>query len=171
MKKHILVDMDGVLADIYPHFIAMEYRETGIQLDISKLDGILEEEAFPSFNKVVNTPGFFRTVPVIPDSIDGLRYLNDKYEVTIVSSATEFPNSLIDKHAWLSEHFPFISWKQIIFCGNKQHIQGDIMIDDHPKNLLYFNGKKILFTEPHNTLINNKDFIRVHNWKDIMQML
>lgn len=171
MKKNILVDMDGVLADIYPHFIDMEYRETGIQLDITKLDGLLEAEAFPSFLKVVNTPGFFRTVPVIADSIEGLRYLNDKYNVTIVSSATEFPNSLMDKHDWLKEHFPFIGWQQMIFCGSKQHIKGDIMIDDHPKNLIQFTGQKLLFSEPHNALINDPDFRRVDSWKEIMNIL
>lgn len=122
--KHILVDMDGVLADIYPHFIAMEYKESGIKLDATKLDGMLEAEAFPSFYKLVNRPGFFRTVPVIANSIEGLKYLNDKYNVTIVSSATEFPNSLLDKQAWLNEHYPFITWQQMIFCGSKKKYKG-----------------------------------------------
>lgn len=170
MKKHFLVDMDGVLADVYPHFIEKEYQETGIRIDGTKLDGLREEDVFPNFLKIVNEPGFFRTAPVIADSIEGLKYLNDKYEVTIVSSATEFPHSLNDKHAWLSEYFPFISWKQMIFCGSKKHIQGDVMIDDHPKNLIHFQGQKILFTEPHNALIDNPEFTRVNNWKEIMNI-
>ena len=171
MKKIVLVDMDGVLANFYPQFIEMEYKETGIQIDINKLDGILEQDAFPSFHKLVNSPGFFRTVPLIEGSVEGLKYLNDKYDVIIASSATEFPNSLVDKHAWLGEHFPFINWKQMIFCGSKSNIQGDVMIDDHPKNLSNFDGQRILFSEPHNAFVNDESFRRVSGWKEIMTIL
>ena len=80
------------------------------------------------------------------DCIEGLKYLNDKYNVLIVSSATEFPGSLIEKQEWLNEHFPFITWQQMIFCGRKDSIKGDIMIDDHPKNLSFFSGVKVLCT-------------------------
>lgn len=171
MKLQVLVDMDGVLADIYTHFIALEYEELGISLNAEDLYGRLEELVFPSFRKLVNRIGFFRTAPLIPDCIEGLEYLNDKYNVLIVSSATEFPNSLNDKRYWLSENFPFISWKQMIFCGSKDSIKGDIMIDDHPKNLSKFAGKKILFTQPHNVYAYNKDYQRVYNWKEIMNIL
>lgn len=45
------------------------------------------------------------------------------------------------------------------------------MIDDHPKNLLQFQGQKFLFTEPHNVLTDNKDFFRVNNWLEILNIL
>ncbi|MEG7769311.1 5'-3'-deoxyribonucleotidase, partial [Listeria monocytogenes] len=70
-----------------------------------------------------------------------LRRLNSLYEVFIVSAATEFPQSLTEKQAWLNEHFPFITWQQMVFCGSKTIINADIMIDDHFKNLDHFNGK------------------------------
>lgn len=171
MKSQILVDMDGVLADVYTHFIALEYQESGIVLNSQDLYGKLEELVFPSFQKLVNRPGFFKTAPLLPNSVEGLKYLNEKYNVLIVSSATEFQNSLNDKHCWLNEHFPFITWKQMIFCGSKESIKGDIMIDDHPKNLSKFNGKKIMFTQPHNVYNHNQDFQRVSGWIDIMNIL
>lgn len=171
MRSQILVDMDGVLADVYSHFIALEYQETGIKLELQDLNGKLESEAFPSFHKHVNSKGFFRTTPLILDSIEGLKYLNDKYYVLIVSSATEFPSSLNDKRLWLGEHFPFISWKQMIFCGTKENIKGDIMIDDHDKNLSKFDGRKILFTQPHNVFVENTNYQRVANWKEVMSIL
>ncbi|NDV82279.1 5'(3')-deoxyribonucleotidase [Bacteroides sp. 51] len=170
MKHQILVDMDGVLADVYAQYIALEYAESGIKLIQKELNGIREEE-LPAFRKHVQKPGFFRTVPLMPDSIEGLRYLNNKYSVLIVSSATEFPNSLIEKQQWLNEYFPFISWKQMIFCGRKDSIKGSIMIDDHPKNLGVFSGKKIIFTQPHNTCLRDNSYHRVSGWKDIMEIL
>jgi len=169
--KQVLVDMDGVLADVYAHLIDYEYRESGLKLDLQDMYGKLEGEAFPSFEKIIRSKGFFRTVPLIKDSIAGLNYLNDKYKVLIVSSATEFPDSLGEKQAWLNEHFPFISWQQMIFCGSKESICGDIMIDDHAKNLNFFEGRRILFTQPQNIYLEDHSYERVNNWKEIMSLL
>lgn len=171
MKKKVLVDMDGVLADVYAHFIDLEYKESGTRLELKDLYGRLEERVFPSFYKHVNSRGFFRTVPLIEGSVDGLKYLNDKYEVVIVSSATEFDNCLNDKREWLIEYFPFISWKQMIFCGSKEYIPGDIMIDDHLKNLSIFGGRRILFTQPHNVYAHDNSYERVFGWEDIIKKL
>ena len=171
MSQQVLVDMDGVLADVYSRFLDLEFRETGIKLEIESLNGKTEDEAFPNYLKNVRSKDFFRKVPTIPDSIEGLKYLNDKYSVLIVSSATEYPNSLIEKIEWLNEFYPFISWKQMIFCGQKDSIKGDIMIDDHPKNLDFFSGRKIIFTQPHNFYISKSNYERVNNWKQIMEIL
>lgn len=169
--KQVLVDMDGVLADTYAHLIDYEYKESGIKVDRQNIRGQLEEFAFPSFRKIISSENFFRTIPVMEDSIEGLNYLNDKYKVLIVSSATEFSNSLNEKQAWLNEFYPFISWKQMIFCGSKDSINGEIMIDDHAKNLRLFDGQRILFTQPQNVFIHETSFERVSSWKEIMKML
>lgn len=171
MKKQILVDMDGVLADVYSQFIEWEYKESGIRLKMDELNGKTETEALPSCYKHVRSIGFFRTTPVIPDSFEGLKYLNEKYKVLIVSSATEYPQSLPEKQAWLNEYFPFITWEQMIFCGRKDSIKGDIMIDDHPKNLKTFEGKKYIFSQPHNIFISDEQYERVSGWKEIMLKL
>lgn len=169
--KQVLVDMDGVLADFYPQFLKLEFEESGIQIPIESLVGKLEAEVFPNFKKHVNSKGFFRTAPLVADSVKGLKYLNDKYKVLIVSSATEFPQSLTEKAEWLGEFFPFISWQQVILCGKKDSIKGDIMIDDHRKNLDFFDGDKILFTQPHNLYHTDNNYRRVDSWKEIMELL
>ena len=48
MKAQMLVDMDGVLADVYSQFINFEYRDSGIRLNREEMYGKTEEEAFPS---------------------------------------------------------------------------------------------------------------------------
>lgn len=170
MKKRVLVDMDGVLANVYEQFIRFEFEESGKKYIAEEAKGVDEVQAFPNGLKHVNQVGFFRTVPVMDNAIEGLKYLNEKYEVFIVSAAMEFPNSLKDKYDWLGEFFPFIKWQQIIFCGSKQAVFGDVMIDDHPKNLDYFNGKRIIFSQPHNEGKNN-NYIRMTNWKEIFDIL
>ncbi|MDR0429254.1 MAG: 5'(3')-deoxyribonucleotidase [Tannerellaceae bacterium] len=170
-RKQILVDMDGVLADVYKQFQLFEKQETGKERKPEEVTGLPEYEAFPNSYKYVNIKGFFRNAPVIEGSIEGLNYLNNKYNVLVVSSATEFPNSLKEKLEWLNEHYPFITWKQLILCGTKDSIKGDIMIDDHLKNLDCFEGEKMLFTQPHNMLINSPLYKRIYNWNEIIEKL
>ena len=138
MKKRILVDMDGVLADVYSRFFELHEEETGQRLSVREIAGLLEAEAFPEQLKWVTAPGFFRTVPVMPGSIEGLTKLNNNFKVIVVSLATEFPQSLTDKQLWLHDHFPFIGWQQIVFCGDKNIIKADIMIDDHKVRNSFF---------------------------------
>ena len=170
MKKRILVDMDGVLADVYSRFFDLHEEESGQRLSVKDIAGLLEAEAFPNQLKWVTTPGFFRNVPVMPGSREGLKRLNDNFKVIVVSLATEFPHSLTDKQLWLHEHFPFISWQQIVFCGSKDIIRADIMIDDHLKNLDNFKGETYIFTQPHNMLVNTRH-MRVDSWLDIEKIL
>lgn len=170
-KLRLIVDMDGVLADVYQQFIHFEFLESGVQIDLNTVQGVDEIDAFPNGIKHVNERGFFRSAPVIPHSQKILEELNQKHEVFIVSAAMEFPNSLEEKYYWLQEYFPFISWKQIVLCGSKQVVQGDIMIDDHFKNLDKFHGKTLLFDQPHNRKHHNHQHQRVHNWLEIRDAL
>lgn len=171
MKKRILVDMDGVLVDIYPVFFKLHEEETGERLTLSDIEGKLEAEAFMNQRRWVNTPGFFRNLPVMKDSREVLSRLNDKFEIIIGSLATEFPECMRDKQIWIQENFPLISWKQIVFCGDKNLIKADIMIDDHFKNLDGFEGITLLFTQPHNTLVKDTRHVRVNDWPEIEKLL
>ncbi len=166
--KRIIIDMDNVMADVSRQFQTWYTRETGNIIDPASLIGVPEPEAFPDPKVLWSflfTPGFFRTVPVMKDSQQVIEALNKKYEVFIVSSALEFPQSLGEKFEWLSEHFPFLSWKQIVFCGSKAVIKGDYMIDDYLKNLDFFEGEKLLYTAPHNQLLQGHN--RVNNWQEV----
>jgi len=169
--KQILVDMDGVLADVYSRFFDLHEQETGSRLSVSDVSGILEAEAFQNQLRWVTTPGFFRSVPVIEGSVEGLKTLNSRYKVIVVSMATEFSQSLTDKQLWMHDHYPFISWQQLVFCGDKSLIRADIMIDDHPKNLDNFMGETIMFTQPHNILLKDIRHKRVSLWEEIESLL
>jgi 5'-nucleotidase len=101
-----------------------------------------------------------------------LEKLNDKYDLYIVSAATEFPQSLPEKQWWLGQHFPFIQWQKIVFCGSKEIIKADIMIDDHFKNLDFFSGPTTyLFTQPHNQKTDPGKHRRVHGWDELASLL
>lgn len=169
--KTIAIDMDGVLADVYSLLSAKHAEEFGKVLTMDEMTGKLEHEVFPNAIKYVNSPGFFRNAPVMDGCLEVVRKLNDQYKIFIVSAAMEFPNSLPEKYSWLDEHFPFITWRQIVFCGSKEIIKTDIMIDDHFKNLNVFSGETILFSQPHNVLADAMHHKRVNNWQEIEALL
>ena len=171
IKKRVLVDMDGVLADVYSQFIKYEQTESGTIISIDKTKGLDETIAFPNVDKHLREPGFFRDLQVMEDSIAVMEYLNSKYEVFILSAAMEFPNSLRKNMTGSQSTFRLLHGEQIIFCGSKKAVTGDYMIDDYPKNLDTFRGEKLLFTQPHNQSLNSPDYKRIDSWKEIRTIL
>ena len=172
-KPRIAVDMDDVIADPLSKFIKLFDRDFGIGADFQPVPGqeIFESvppHAGPKWIEYINEKGFFRDLDPMPDSIEVLQKLQEKYEVFIVSAAMEFPNSLQDKYDWLRDHFPFIDWKHIVFCGIKI-VDVDIMIDDRIRNFEDFKGRALLYSSPHNMLIQGYE--RVNNWKEIAGLL
>jgi len=165
--------MDDVLADATGQFINFYQNEFGVLVPRESLNHKNEGEGFPDHHEAVNRfafrKGFFRTMAVHENSQEVMQKLNQKYDLFIVSSAVEFPNSLNEKLDWLNEHFPFLHWKQVVFCGKKSIVHGDYMIDDLPHNLETFNGTKLLYSAPHNLQFNH--YQRVNNWKEIGDLL
>ncbi|MFI5186990.1 MAG: 5'(3')-deoxyribonucleotidase [Chitinophagales bacterium] len=169
--ERIAVDMDGVLADTMEQFFEYDKRDFGKRRTLEEVTGKPESIAFPRAEEYVRTKNFFRTAPVMKESSEILFKLNKPYDVFIVSAATEYPQSLFEKYEWLKEHFPFITWEQMVFCGTKTIVEADIMIDDHFKNLDPFKGHTILFSQPHNLLQHSNRHKRVHSWIEIADIL
>lgn len=166
-RKTIAIDMDGVLADVEAQYLNWYEKETGTRPDRESMFGLMECDALPNnaIGKFLVTPDFFRTLPVMDGAVEAVKDLMQDYEVYIVSAAMEFPLSLYEKKLWLEEHFPFIDWRNIIFCGDKSVINTDFLIDDHLKNLDNCPGKPLMFTAFHNVHKNNHQ--RVNHWSEI----
>jgi 5'-nucleotidase len=165
--QRIAIDMDEVIADIMPKFVDVYQQEHGVRIERDAYWGkkIYTVPGALQLREKLHEPGFFADLPVIEDSQEVIRELMEHYEVFIVSAAQEFRNSLGDKHDWLCRHFPFIPWKNFVFCGDKSVIQADYLIDDHVFNLETFSGQGILYTASHN--IHENRFTRVNHWQDV----
>lgn len=165
----ILIDMDDVIADAEARFLEWYERDFGIhytKADIqgTKLHMIVPEEHRSVVKEYPFRKGCFKDLPIIENSIEIIRELNNRFDVYIASAAMEFPYSLPEKYEWLDEHFPFIHWKRRIFCGDKSVLKGDMLIDDHDFNLSVFEGRRIMFTASHN--VNETKYERLDNWLD-----
>ncbi len=168
--ERVIIDMDEVIADPIADMLNWYRQEYKLDVDWQKMLCGSWVKGFPDEHQDLVlerlcSPGFFRNLPVMTDSINVVKEMNQQYEIFIVSGAIEFPNSLKDKFDWLYDHFPFLTWKQLVLCGDKKVICGDHMIDDMERNLQTFNGKKYLFTSPHNLEVTGYE--RLNNWQEV----
>jgi len=173
LMKRIAIDMDDVMADTSVKIVSEINNRLNKSYNYQDLflESPIKFEFYQDYlanNSFLHDPGFFLDLPVKDNAAEVLKSLSNHYEIFIVSAATEFPNSMKEKLEWMQEHFPFISWTNIVFCGHKHMIQADYLIDDHEKNLKTFSGTPILFTAPHNILLTGYE--RVNDWKDIKSL-
>lgn len=167
MKKSIAIDMDEVLADLMGKVLILHQEKYGYSLKRADYWGkhFKDLPEIMSLRPALFEKGFFRDLSVMQDSQEVLLELSERFDLYIVTAAMEFRNSFADKYDWLAEHFPFIPWKNIVFCGKKHIIKTDWLIDDMPHNLKTFTGTPLLFTASHNT--HEDRFERVNNWQEI----
>ena len=169
--RRLIIDMDDVIADATGQFIDHYEREFGVRVSRESLNHQDEGHGFPDHHDAIRQfpfrPNFFRTMSPNPGSEKVMEALNQKYDLFIVSAAMEFPLSLSEKLDWLKQYFPYLSWKQIVFCGSKTVVHGDYMIDDLHYNLAGFNGEKYIFSAPHNLHVNQ--FNRLNNWEEVAE--
>lgn len=169
MKKRIAIDMDEVIADFIPKHLDMYNQEYKEHITVEDLHGCTLESLRPDLESVIKgyikEPNFFRDLQVMKDSQSVIEELNSHFEVYITTAAMEYPTSFTAKYEWLKEHFPFLSDMNFVFCGTKKIIHADYLIDDNIKHFKTFEGQGLLYTAPHN--INETDYVRVNNWKEI----
>ena len=166
--KTIALDMDEVIVDLLPHFYDAYEERTGRRLTEADLLDITEGRTpgGEDFTAVLNTKGFFRHLRPMPGALDALRVLRKHYRLYLVTAATQFPNSLEDKVAWIGEHLPWVHWRQIVLCGDKSIIRADYMLDDHANNLETFTGTPLLFDAWHNR--REMRYPRMRDWGAVM---
>ncbi len=172
--QRILIDMDDVMAQTGLKIMNKVNEHYGTNFTREQLlsDPNVKEEYQQKLLPIRNflwEKGFFRNIPLMPDAQEVIGKLYEKYEIFIVSAATEFPLSMTEKLEWLEDYFPYIGWTHTVFCGHKWMIRADYIIDDHEKNLEKFEGKCLLFDAMHNQHVT--DFQRVNSWKEVEKLL
>lgn len=169
--QRIAIDMDEVIADFSSKHLELYNRHFNESLTLDDLHGQRLWTARPHLaNEIlafVDTPLFFRDLGVIDESQAVIRELTEHYEIFIVTAAMEHPSSFTAKYEWLTEHFPFLSDRNFVFCGDKSIIRADYLIDDSVRHFEHFVGQGILYSAPHN--IHERGYVRVNNWQEVRQ--
>lgn len=168
-RQSIAIDMDEVLADTIGALIEGVNRRQQLNLQYDMFEGQRLRQAMPEHEGILNgllrEPGFFYKLSVMPDAQEVVEKLSQHYDIYIATAAMDVPTSFDDKYSWLRKHFPFLDPQQFVFCGRKNIVKADYLIDDNPKQLSIFTGTSIMFSAAHNA--NEDRFIRMNNWKEI----
>ena len=169
--KRIAIDMDEVIADFVSKHLDVYNRNFNDTLTVENLHGTnlwkLRSEAAQELLSYVNDPLFFRDLPVMEGSQEVIRELSEQYEIFIATAAMEHPSSFTAKYEWLREHFPFMSDRNFVFCGDKSIVRADYLIDDNVRHFKRFAGQGILYTATHN--VHEEGYVRVNNWQEVRQ--
>ena len=173
-RLRIAVDMDEVIADAFGKHLSQYNQRAGTNLTPemvrnSGLAALLPGESHADFNAIPHAPGFFADLEVIAGSQEALLELSRHHDIYITSAAMEVPSSFADKFLWIEKHFPFIPPSRIVFCGDKNIVNADVLIDDRSRHFKGFRGTGILFTAPHNAA-ESVD-VRADNWNDVLRIL
>lgn len=167
-RKKIAIDMDEVLADTLGAIIDGVNERANLGITVESLNGQKLKHVIPEHDglvtEILREPGFFRHLKVMPNAQEVVEKLNEHYDVYIATAAMDVPTSFHDKYEWLLEHFPFLD-PQHFFCGRKNIINADYLIDDNPRQLAIFEGESIMYTAVHN--MNHHEYKRVNGWKDV----
>lgn len=173
--KRVIVDVDGVLADIYWKWLQYYNAIFDDNLKVEDVKqwnwkGIVKEGTEQYMLNILNTHKFYRDLPTTQDSKRVLKALNRTNDVYIVTDYFT-RMSLKSKHDWILENFPFINQNQIVLTSSKHIIDGDYIIDDNINNLTSFKGKGLLFDSPHNRCEDHRlrlyNIDRVYSWQHI----
>ena len=156
--KTVLIDMDGVLADFdgplfdlfRPH---LDIESPEDQTKRFLTDHIRTPGQREAMRNVVEAPGWFRELPVIPGAQEGIERLSEVAELIVVSKPLESSATCpSEKFAWISEHFPSLVGK-VYLAPDKSRVTGDFLLDDAIKAswLARATWKPIVYRHPWNT--------------------
>ena len=168
-RQRIAIDMDEVLADTLGAVVKAVNERADLNIKMESLNGKKLKHMIPEHEGLVldilKEPGFFRNLDVMPHAQEVVKQLNEHYDIYIATAAMDVPTSFHDKYEWLLEFFPFLDPQHFVFCGRKDIVHADYLIDDNPKQLESFNNHSIMYAADHNIDIDK--WPKVQNWKEV----
>lgn len=173
----ILIDMDDVLTECVSIWINYLNEKTGKSLTHDDITDWNLRVSYPELTETEITEPllnseFWSKVSPLKDAVKCVKkFLKDGHEVVVVSAS--YPLSYSYKLVVLDKFFPFIPHDNVVIAHNKSFVDGDVLIDDNPKNLENRSGYGILFSAPHNRnyAVNNKNIFRADSWKEAYKLI
>lgn len=172
----LLIDMDGVTADLLAHWLDTLTQQTGI---IRTKDDVKEwsvHKAYPELSpgqvySLLDEPDFFRHLAPVPQAVSTLRRLMAKHEVVFLTACTKGHRAKLE---WIAEHIPEFNLDNVVFAKRKELVQGDFLLDDYTLNLeswqsAWPGGVPVCFAAAYNTDWNGN--YRVDNWLQFEELV
>lgn len=178
--SRILLDMDGVVADLTTPWLARynrDYNDSLTSEDLKAWDvhQFVKSECGTKIYDYLNQRGAFADLVPLPGAVDCVDLLLDAgHEVYFVTTPpTRSPWAVLEKSQWVEEFFPRVGAGNMVFTRHKHLVRGDFLIDDYEKNLHLFDGHCILFDQPWNRSVDTQElaFRRGFDWRHVFTMI
>lgn len=155
-KKRVLVDMDGVLVDLFPHWIHNYSMASGQVLFPEDITAYELGEVVDDQECLYENLEFEGVPPKLGAKAFGAlleRPDLDVYVVTYAHAANKHGHR--EKLAWLAHYFPNLDPDRVIFTRHKELVRGDWLLEDNPGNVERWlaanpQGKAALVLAPYN---------------------
>ena len=161
----IAIDMDHVMADTGAYLTDWVNDQFGKRFEsesFGTLRSLLSGTERAALMDLVTEGSVLGELPVMDGAVEVIRALGERYTVVVATAAMEYPNTIPHKLRWLDAHFPFLDPQHFVFCGRKQVLSCDYLLDDSPKHFDGLPGQGVLYTAPHNHDVRGYD--RVSDW-------
>lgn len=165
LKMKILVDVDGVVADLVTPILnrvndltnsKVEYKDITKFYFFNPKNKILNSDQCKIAHDTISQPGFHDLLKVMPGAKKGLKQLTDRgHEIIWVTAPWRYSKTWCwERTIWLKENFG-AEPENIIFTSRKELIPGNILIDDNVEYLeawqkTNFSGIALTYDQPWN---------------------
>lgn len=171
-KPVLLVDLDGVCADLARKWLAEYNRDWNDDLTLDRIvewewHRFVKPQCGTRVYHYLSRPGFFADLEPVPGAIETLAALQEQVEIVIVTASPR--PAMGDKVRWVRRHLPFIPRENVVLTYRKDLVRGDFILDDAPRNLRHFQGVRILMDYPYNRTFH--EAWRVRHWAEAADLI
>lgn len=175
----VLVDIDGVLADLESGFLKI-WKQTYPKLDFIPLHlrrtyRIIDQyppEVSKMIGDIILGDGFYDALKPISGAKEALLgMIEEGLEVFICSTpAYDNLNSALDKYRWINRHLGSEWTRRVILTSDRTLIKADLLIDDNPivTGLREPEWEHVVFDRPYNLNVIDKRRLSWNNWRGIL---
>jgi 5'-nucleotidase len=176
----IMLDVDGVILDTQSSWLELynaDYNDKLTNADIVGWDLVpfVKPECGNRIYDYLDYPHFYDRTQAIKGSVKGVATLREMgYDVKFVSAGF-YPTKIQRLYVLgFLVNFPYGDgrWQtstDAILANDKSWVNGDLLVDDRPKNLIDFHSGGILFDQPWNQ--EHKGHHRVFNWIELVDLI
>lgn len=172
-SRHILVDMDGVIADWgkhWDHVVNTYWPESRVMRQHEQttfdLKAGLDEYDRDVVDMVMKHPNFYRDLEPIEGAAQALAGMVEDGHIVTICTSPWLPNETCvkDKLDWLETHIGTGWASKAVITSDKTMVRADFLIDDKPEihGAYIPEWEHILFDQPYNREVAGKQ--RITGW-------
>jgi 5'(3')-deoxyribonucleotidase len=180
-QQIVLVDVDQVVADLYPSWFGRYNKEYSDDLHTDRvtswnMEQFVKPECGKDIFRYLSQRDLYDDVLPVHGALEGINHIRSLgFRVVFLTASNLHMGGR--KLQWLIEHgFLTVEKDQhhhhdYVECVDKSLFApvGSFMIDDYPVNLRPYQGQRVLFTQPHNANLDtvSEGMVRVNNWAQV----